>query len=155
MHWQRWRKNPDGVGGAVRRIVKRGTTCTAPGCDRPHKCQGYCEKHVQRFYRYGRVEDEVLQYAPSGSGHTDVSGYRLKRIGGVSVREHRYVMEGLLGRPLASWETVHHLNGIKDDNRPENLELWVTSQPSGQRLDDLVNWVVDNYREEVIERLGR
>ena len=49
-------------------------------------------------------------------------------------------MERIIGRPLLGRETVHHLNGVRDDNRPENLELWSTSQPYGQRVSDKVKW---------------
>ncbi len=56
------------------------------------------------------------------------------------VYEHRIIMEQELGRYLHPFENVHHKNGIRSDNRPDNLELWIKVQPTGGRVKDIVKW---------------
>jgi hypothetical protein len=123
----------------------KGTPCRHDACQRPRHGggQGYCHLHYQRLRRSKCGLDG---YTPRG---TIQNGYRIFWINGKRVPEHRMVMEEILGRPLMPrTENVHHKNGVRHDNRPENLELWASMQPTGQRVSDLLLFareILDRY----------
>lgn len=127
--------------------------CSVADCGRPAHARGMCGLHRAWVRRYGKPEKPPRPRPKPGIG-----GYIPITRNGRTRPEHVWLMEDLLGRPLRrdtrnrAIETVHHINGIKDDNRVDgalvgfrsgNLELWSNSHPSGQRVDDKVAWAVD------------
>jgi hypothetical protein len=75
------------------------------------------------FWKGGRLKHEgyIMIYTPDHP-------YANKNY----VKEHRLVMEKKLKRYLEKWEIIHHKNGIKDDNRIENLEIVVAKKHFGK-----------------------
>jgi HNH endonuclease len=106
--------------------------------------------HRSRLRREGSIGEAGARIEPDG-WHINKNGYRSTKVGGKEILEHRLVMEQQLGRPLRRWESVHHKNGIRDDNRPDNLELWCKPQVPGQRVVDLVAFVSEYYPDELVK----
>lgn len=151
-HYDRWRNHGDplgGRGGPPMRRYATGQTCEVDGCERAPLGLGYCRMHYSSLKKYGdplkskwRVNEQgkrqwhvghngyITRYEP-GNPNAIKNGY---------VYQHRQVMADYIGRSLRDGENVHHKNGNKADNAIENLELWISSQPAGQRVQDLVAW---------------
>lgn len=135
-HYQRAKRREQGIPVAHSR-----EKCTIEGCDFRQHARGLCSAHYQLAKRNG--DPSVKLKAPNGSGYITPNGYKLVSADGRQIMEHRHVMQRHLDRQLLPEENVHHKNGVRNDNRIENLELWSSSQPWGQRVEDKVTWAYE------------
>jgi hypothetical protein len=118
-------------------------TATRPGARFAH-LGPLCGKHYVRAFQGRPLRPAIGRERGDG---TYIGGYRYVKAPDRSsarknkyIAEHRLVMEEVLGRHLLPHENVHHINGVRSDNRIENLELWSSSQPKGQRARDKLEW---------------
>lgn len=97
----------------------------------PGNWKGGVNKHASGY----------LKELARGHPFADKNGY---------VMQHRLVMERHLGRTLGPKERIHHKNGIRDDNRLENLELWNVDHkdPAGVRTIDQIRHLLDKLSPE-------
>jgi hypothetical protein len=106
---------------------------------RPVTCSRSCARRLQAQkngghspnYKGGRwmINTGYWKVLKRDHPRADAGGY---------VLEHILVMEAKIGRHLHPWETIHHKNGVRSDNSPDNLELWFKKDPPGQRVYDLM-----------------
>jgi hypothetical protein len=140
--------------------ARRDGSCVIDGCDGTAEARGLCQMHYERLRRDGSPGDAAPM---RGRVFTDANGYRVlyrpdhpNAMAKGALKEHVLVMADHLGRPLRRGEEVHHRNGIRDDNRIENLELWVRAHPRGQRVTDLVQFareILARYEREAESKL--
>lgn len=104
--------------------------------------------------KLGISEDEMPRRRKSGEGYITKWGYLTFRKKGHPcadkngrVQASHLVIYEKTGRLIKRGETIHHINGDTLDNRFENLEIWRSGHPKGQRVEDKIKWCIEFLEE--------
>ena len=160
-HYAQWKRHGiiDENGKPLREPVRvplrfQNKECKQPGCTSPVITRGWCNKHYLQFKHKIIDKDgkKLRDPLPNGRRPLDwrkeLAGYILVRApkdhpharNDGSIYEHRLVMEQHLGRYLKPGEVVHHINGVRDNNKIGNLQLRRSRKEHGhghERLEDV------------------
>jgi hypothetical protein len=158
-HLKRFNKHGDPHVVMPRGNFAEQPVCAVEDCNTKHAALGFCQAHYRAFKTFcdkdrwpekrSKISNSVQ--AKYVTVYTPDHPFSTKQ--GL-VLQHRLVMEEMLGRYLERHENVHHKNGDRKDNRPENLEVWSVVQPSGQRVEDKVAYaiqILELYAPELLK----
>ena len=160
-HHTRMRKHGSYLEEIPLRVWHQEKKCKEDGCERIHFGRGWCNQHYNLWYKHGYKPGTKTLWTPEeikerykasisagpGTRVIDNKGYIRVKVATDDWRfpmadgkgwalEHRLVIADHLRELIPSRKTVHHKNGIRNDNRLENLELWESHHPPGQRSSD-------------------